>query len=162
MENQFELLHVGLNSGSPEKAEETAKLFSLMFNLPVKMGNSSDFAGKYFECMKSPSARGTNGHIAMATENVDAAKAELEAKGYTFVPETASYNATYASTPTGGTLCCGRMRSAPMEPVFISPQTVRRYRRNRLLLRNPSPPSRSASGTYRTPHRPSGSPLPEW
>ena len=87
MENQFELLHVGLNSGSPEKAEETAKLFSLMFNLPVKMGNSSDFAGKYFECMKSPSARGTNGHIAMATENVDAAKAELEAKGYTFVPE---------------------------------------------------------------------------
>ena len=93
MENQFELLHVGLNSGSPEKAEETAKLFSLMFNLPVKMGNSSDFAGKYFECMKSPSARGTNGHIAMATENVDAAKAELEAKGYTFVPETASYHA---------------------------------------------------------------------
>ena len=93
MENQFELLHVGLNSGSPEKAEETAKLFSLMFNLPVKMGNSSVFAGTYFECMKSPSARGTNGHIAMATENVDAAKAELEAKGYTFVPETASYNA---------------------------------------------------------------------
>ena len=93
MENQFELLHVGLNSGSPEKAEETAKLFSLMFNLPVKMGNSSVFAGKYFECMKSPSARGTNGHIAMATENVDAAKAELEAKGYSFVPETASYNA---------------------------------------------------------------------
>lgn len=92
MENKFELLHVGLNSGSPEKAEETAKLFSFMFNLPVKLGNSSVFAGKYFECMKSPSARGTNGHIAMATENVDAAKAELEAKGYTFVPETASYN----------------------------------------------------------------------
>ena len=54
MENQFELLHVGLNSGSPEKAEETAKLFSLMFNLPVKMGNSSVFAGKYFECMGEP------------------------------------------------------------------------------------------------------------
>lgn len=63
-----------------------------MFNLPVKVGNSSVFAGTYFECMKSPSARGIHGHIAMATEDVDAAKAELEAKGYRFVPETASYN----------------------------------------------------------------------
>ena len=92
MENKFELLHVGINSGSPEQAEETAKLLALMFNLPVKLGNKSNFAGTYFECMKNPDARGTNGHIAMATENVDAAKAELEAKGYEFVPETASYH----------------------------------------------------------------------
>ena len=28
----------------------------------------------------------------MATENVDAAKAELEEKGFSFRPETASYN----------------------------------------------------------------------
>lgn len=92
MENKFELLHIGLNAGSLEKAEETAKLFGLMFNLEVKPGNSSIFAGKYFECMKSPSARGTHGHVAMATADVDAAKAELEAKGYSFVPETASFN----------------------------------------------------------------------
>ena len=92
MENQFELLHVGINAGDPQKAEETAKLFALMFNLDVRMGNKSIFAGKYFECMKNADAPGTNGHIAMATENVDAAKAELEAKGYSFVPETASYN----------------------------------------------------------------------
>ena len=84
MENQFELLHVGLNSGSPEKAEETAKLFSLMFNLPVKMGNSSDFAGTYFECMKSPSARGTNGHIAIGCNNVDRAIYHLSQRGVKF------------------------------------------------------------------------------
>lgn len=92
MENKFELLHMGINTGSAEKAEETAKLFAMMFNLEVKMGNKSNFAGKYFECMKNPDAPGTNGHIAMATENVDAAKAELESKGFTFVPETASFN----------------------------------------------------------------------
>ena len=92
MENQFELLHLGINAGDPQKAEEAAKLFALMFNLDVRMGNKSIFAGKYFECMKNPNSPGTNGHIAMATANVDAAKAELEAKGYSFVPETASYN----------------------------------------------------------------------
>lgn len=91
MENKFELLHMGINAGSPENAEATAKLFAMMFNLEVKMGNKSNFAGKYFECMKFPDARGTHGHIAMATENVDAAKAELEAKGFSFVPGTESY-----------------------------------------------------------------------
>lgn len=91
MENKFELLHVGINCPDPEKAEESAKLLALMFNLNVKMGNKSIFAGKYFECMKTP-FYGSMGHIAMATEDVDSAKAELESKGFSFIPETASYN----------------------------------------------------------------------
>lgn len=91
MENKFELLHVGINTPDPAKAEEAAKLFALMFNLEVKMGQKSIFAGKYFECMKSP-FYGSMGHLAMATENVDAAKAELESKGFSFIPETAAYN----------------------------------------------------------------------
>ena len=92
MENKFELLHLGIKTDDPVKAEETARLLAMMFNLEVKMGNSSNFAGKYFECMKKETSPGTNGHIAMATENVDAAKAELEGKGFSFRPETASYN----------------------------------------------------------------------
>ena len=52
MENKFELLHVGIKTDDPVKAEQTAKLLAMMFNLDVKMGNSSIFAGKYFECMK--------------------------------------------------------------------------------------------------------------
>lgn len=92
MENKFELLHLGIKTDDPAKAEETAKLLAMMFNLDVKMGNSSNFAGKYFECMKKENSPGTSGHVAMATEDVDAAKAELEAKGFSFRPETASYN----------------------------------------------------------------------
>lgn len=92
MENKFELLHLGIKTDDPVKAEETARLLAMMFNLDVKMGNSSNFAGKSFECMKKENSPGTNGHIAMATENVDAAKAELEEKGFSFRPETASYN----------------------------------------------------------------------
>lgn len=45
MENKFELLHIGFNEGDSQKAEETAKLLAFMFNLPVKVGNSSVFAG---------------------------------------------------------------------------------------------------------------------
>ena len=82
MENKFELLHLGIKTDDPAKAEETAKLLAMMFNLDVKMGNSSNFAGKYFECMKKENSPGTNGHIAMATQDVDAAKAELEGKGF--------------------------------------------------------------------------------
>lgn len=90
MENKFELLHVGINTPDAAKAEETAKLLALMFNLEVKMGNKSIFAGKYFECMKSP-FYGSMGHIAMATADVDAAKAELESKGFAFKADTAAY-----------------------------------------------------------------------
>ena len=50
MENKFELLHLGIKTDDPVKAEETARLLAMMFNLEVKMGNSSNFAGKYFEC----------------------------------------------------------------------------------------------------------------
>ena len=92
MENKFELLHVGIKTDDPVKAQETAQLLGMMFNLEVKPGNSSVFAGKFFECMKKENSPGTNGHIAMATADVDAAKAELEQKGFSFRPETASYN----------------------------------------------------------------------
>ena len=92
MENKFELLHVGIKTDDPVKAQETAQLLGMKSNLEVKPGNSSVVVGKYFECMKKENSPGTNGHIAMATENVDAAKAELEQKGFSFRPETASYN----------------------------------------------------------------------
>ena len=92
MENKFELLHVGIKTDDPVKAEETARLLAMMFNLEMKQGKNSDYAGTYFECMKKENSPGTNGHIAMATANVEAAMAELEAKGFSFRPETASYN----------------------------------------------------------------------
>lgn len=55
MENKFELAHLGINTPDPGTALELAKLLSLVFNLKPRHGQKSEFAGEYFECMKSPS-----------------------------------------------------------------------------------------------------------
>ena len=83
----YKLVHVGVNCESEKKAEETANLFSLIFNLNTKIGAKSIFAGTYFECMKAP-FRGTNGHIAMTATNLAEAIEELSAKGFEIDPET--------------------------------------------------------------------------
>ena len=87
----FTLKHVGINTANPEEAHELSQLLSGMFNLTQKNGNKSDFAGTYFECMKSPFL-GANGHIAMETDDLEAAVEELKAKGFGFRNETAAYN----------------------------------------------------------------------
>ena len=91
MNHSFELLHIGINTGSPDEARSLAAQLSDMFHLNPKHGNKSEFAGTYIECMKAPFC-GTNGHIAMGTANVDGAVAELTEKGYTFNKDTAAYN----------------------------------------------------------------------
>ena len=63
---------------------------SLVFNLNPRHGQKSEFAGEYFECMKSPFL-GRNGHIAMRTPDLDAAVAELREKGFAFKMDTAAY-----------------------------------------------------------------------
>ena len=90
MENKFELAHLGINTPDPESALELAKLLSLVFNLNPRHGQKSEFAGEFFECMKS-SFLGANGHIAMRTPDLDAAVAELGEKGFAFRMETAAY-----------------------------------------------------------------------
>ena len=87
---EYSLAHVGLNAANAEEARKIAELFQAVFGLPVKEGNTSIFAGEAVEVMKTP-YKGTNGHIGIATPDVAAAKAELEAKGYTFDPDTAKY-----------------------------------------------------------------------
>ena len=90
MENKFELAHLGINTPDPEAALELAKLLSLVFNLNPRHGQKSEFAGEFFECMKSPFL-GANGHIAMRTPDLDAAVAELREKGFAFKMDTAAY-----------------------------------------------------------------------
>ena len=90
MENTFELVHLGINTPSPEEAEKLAKLLSLLFNLTPRHGQKSEFAGPYFECMKAPSL-GAKGHIAMRTPDLEAAVAELKEKGFDFRMDTAAY-----------------------------------------------------------------------
>lgn len=85
---EYKLVHIGVNCGCEEKAAQAADLFALLFDLKTRVGNSSIFAGPYFECMRVPDARGTNGHIAMAAEDLSKAIEELKAKGFDIVPET--------------------------------------------------------------------------
>ena len=68
----FSLAHVGINCADEAQAEQTAKTLCALFDLEYKPGNSSIFAGSAVECNKAP-GRGTNGHIAIGTNNVDRA-----------------------------------------------------------------------------------------
>lgn len=62
MKNTFELEHVGINTDNAGEAEQLALLLCKLFNLEPRHGQKSEFAGNYFECMKSPFL-GKNGRI---------------------------------------------------------------------------------------------------
>ncbi len=79
----FELAHVGINCENEALAEETAKTLCALFGFEYKPGNSSIFAGSAVECMKSPYL-GKNGHIAIKTNSVDRAVANLTSRGIRF------------------------------------------------------------------------------
>jgi 2-dehydro-3-deoxyphosphogluconate aldolase/(4S)-4-hydroxy-2-oxoglutarate aldolase len=83
------LVHVGINSGSPEQAEKDAKAIAALLSLPLKDGNSSVFAGAGFECMKKP-FRGTHGHVAIGCNSAERARWHLERRGFVFDESSAS------------------------------------------------------------------------
>ncbi len=84
----LELKHIGINSGSPEKAMDDAQAICKLLGWDVKEGNSSTFAGDAFEMMKKP-FRGTHGHIAIACNDIRRAKWHLERRGFAFDEESA-------------------------------------------------------------------------
>lgn len=90
MKNKFELEHIGINTPNPDEAEKLAQLLCMMFHLEARHGQKSEFAGPYFECMKTPFL-GANGHIAMRTPDLTAAVEELKEKGFSFAMDTAAY-----------------------------------------------------------------------
>lgn len=104
---EYALAHVGINAENEEEAVKTARLFEALFGLPVKAGGSSVFAGSAVEVMKQPYL-GRHGHIGFAVSDVDAAKTELENKGFYFALSTAKYlpdgrlHAIYLSDEIGG------------------------------------------------------------
>ena len=87
----LELRHVGVNSGSPEKAMEDAEKFAKLLGWEIKDGNKSTFVGTGFEMMKKP-FKGAHGHICIATNFIARAKWHLEQRGFQFEDESeASY-----------------------------------------------------------------------
>ena len=89
MNNTFELVRAGINTPNPEEAEKLAQPLSLTFHLTPRHGQKSEFAGSYFECMKAPFL-GANGHVAMATPDLESAVEELKEKGFSFNMDTAA------------------------------------------------------------------------
>lgn len=85
----LELKHLGVNSGSDERALKDAKAFCDLLGWPLKEGGKSNFAGAGIELMKNP-ARGANGHIAIATNSLPRARWQMERKGYVFDEESAN------------------------------------------------------------------------
>lgn len=73
----FELAHVGVNAANEEEAMKAANRFAFIFGMPAKAGNSSIFAGKALEVMKTPYL-GKNGHIAISTNYIVRAVNYLE------------------------------------------------------------------------------------
>ena len=79
----FELAHIGVNCEGEDEAVKTAEAFCKLFGWPVKVGNSSVFAGTAIEVMKK-SGRGQKGHIAIRTNFLARGRAYLERQGFTF------------------------------------------------------------------------------
>ena len=86
----FEVAHIGINCADAEASEAVCGLLKDAFGFETKLGNSSNFSTSAIEVMKTPYL-GTNGHIAIRTNHIGAAVAELAKRGYTVDPETAKY-----------------------------------------------------------------------
>ena len=102
----FEVVHVGINMPDAEAALSLAGELNKAFDMPVKDGNSSVFASTGVEIMKSPYL-GTNGHIAIRTNNINLAVSVLERKGYAVLADSAKYKngklvAVYLAGEFGG------------------------------------------------------------
>lgn len=89
----FKLYHVGINAAGEAEAMEEAKLLAAIFDFTVRDTDISVYGGEYVEIMKG-CGRGSRGHIAFSTANMDGAIAWLRAKGIGFHEETAKRNAS--------------------------------------------------------------------
>ncbi|MBO5212251.1 MAG: bifunctional 4-hydroxy-2-oxoglutarate aldolase/2-dehydro-3-deoxy-phosphogluconate aldolase [Clostridia bacterium] len=87
----FKLVHIGINCENKEEATKGAKLIEAMFGMECKEGAKSTFCGSDFEFMHTK-FYGKNGHIAIATNFPDRAKAYLESQGVEFNMESAGYD----------------------------------------------------------------------
>lgn len=102
----YELAHVGVNAASEDEAVSVCGRLDSAFDFTPKNGNSSCFAGTGVEVMKSPYL-GANGHIAVRTNSIPRAVADLEKRGFSVDMDTAKYKggkmtAVYLADEFGG------------------------------------------------------------
>lgn len=102
----YELAHIGINTADKAGCDEVCDGFVKAFDLPVKVGNSSNFVTPAIEVMNSPYL-GTNGHIAIRTNSLARAVADLESRGLVVDQNTAKFKngkcvAVYLRDEVGG------------------------------------------------------------
>lgn len=87
----FQLIHLGVNTNSPEESEEVAKKLCELFNFTFYKKPHSNFAGVGFEVLHGQ-GRGKNGHIGIYTPYPERAMYQLEKKGVNVVESTITRN----------------------------------------------------------------------
>lgn len=102
----FEIAHVGVNAASADESLAVCQALDAAFGFGVKEGSSSNFAGSGVEVMKAPYL-GKNGHIAVKTNSIPRAAAELQKNGFTLDESTVRYKgekmiAVYLKQEFGG------------------------------------------------------------
>lgn len=105
----YEMVHVGINTENDEESLKVVDGFNKAFGFEAKLGGGSNFAGPGVEVMKSMYL-GKNGHMAIRTNKIEAAVADLLSKGYKLNMETAKYkgtrlNTVYLQDDIGGFAC---------------------------------------------------------
>ena len=101
----FEVAHIGINTPDADAAMDVCKAFNDAFDFNVKQGNSSNFASTGVEVMKTM-FKGVNGHIAIRTNKMIPAIAEMERRGYELdmdsVKDKDNIKAVYFKNEIGG------------------------------------------------------------
>lgn len=91
----FKFKHVGINSENEGAAKDTVETLGKFFSFPADTRSASTFASPELEIMNGI-GRGTKGHIAIQTNNVDRAVYHLERRGVKFDYASATYDANGA------------------------------------------------------------------
>ncbi|MCI9158079.1 MAG: glyoxalase/bleomycin resistance/dioxygenase family protein [Lawsonibacter sp.] len=87
-EIRYTIKHVGINHRDEDEARSTAETLCALFGLEISQETPAAlFAGEIFEVMKHD-RRGAHGHVALQTDDVEAAMADLRAKGIGFQEDT--------------------------------------------------------------------------
>jgi len=101
----FELGHIGINCENAEESMAVCQKLNEAFDMPIKEGSSSNFASPGVEVMKTM-FRGKNGHIAIRTNKMIPAIAEMEKRGFKLdmdaVKDKENIKAVYLTDEFGG------------------------------------------------------------
>ena len=86
----FELSHVGINCDNGDICKDVCGMFEDAFGFALKNGKSSNFVSDGIEVMKT-AYKGEKGHIAIGTNSIPVAAAELEKRGWLLDMDSAKY-----------------------------------------------------------------------